>query len=205
MKRSDLLAPVANTVTQAMRENSTMSSTRINGSNQEFQVWTDEASDGGAGGGISDQRARHPGREMMRHLLTFTAIVAIGLLMIGLVVVGVTGVNAWSHQAELTRSFEQCMEKAPFKTSLDISGPASFLSAKELRKHFDEFDQIVIETGLPPIWNGEALVPWKIFHKVSIELARQCHAQLGINHPQQQLKGTYARPVWDPNSDIWAP
>ena len=134
-----------------MRENSTMSRTRINGSNQEFQVWTDEASDGGTGGGISDQRARHPDREMMRPLLTFTTIVAIGLLMIGLVVVGVTGVNASSHQAELTRSFEQCMEKAPFKTSLDISGPASFLSAKELRKHFDEFDQIVIETGLAPI------------------------------------------------------
>ena len=134
-----------------------------------------------------------------------TAIVAISLLVIGLLVVGLTGVKAWSHQAELTRSFEHCMEKAPFKTSLKISGPASVLSAKELQKHFDEFDQIVSETGLPPIWNGEALVPWQVFHKDSIELARQCHAQLGIDHPQHQLKGTYAKPVWDPNSAIWAP
>lgn len=134
-----------------------------------------------------------------------TAIVAISLLVIGLLVVGLTGVKAWSHQAELTKSFEHCMEKAPFKTSLKISGPASVLSAKELQKHFDEFDQIVSETGLPPIWNGKALVPWQVFHKDSIELARQCHAQLGIDHPQHQLKGTYAKPVWDPNSAIWAP
>ena len=66
-----------------------------------------------------------------------------------------------------------------------------------------EFDQMLKETGLPPIWNGKTLVPWKDYHKNSIEFASQCHSQLGINQPQQQLKGTYAKPVWDPNSSIW--
>jgi len=46
-------------------------------------------------------------------------------------------------------------------------------------------------------------VPWKEFHKNSIEFASQCHGQLGIDQPQRQLKGTYAKPVWDPNSSIW--
>jgi len=72
VNRSELLDPVANTVTQATRENRTVSSTRINESNQGFQVCTDEASGGGTGGGISDQRARHPDREMMKPLVTFT-------------------------------------------------------------------------------------------------------------------------------------
>jgi len=89
--------------------------------------------------------------------------------------------------------------------SLEMPRPESVLSAKELQYHLNEFDQIVIRTGLPPIWNGKALVPWKDFHQDSIELARQCHAQLEIDHPQQQLKGTYAKPVWDPDSHIWAP
>lgn len=133
-----------------------------------------------------------------------TSILAITLLMLGLIVAGVTGVKGWSQQAELTRSFEQCMERAPFKRSLDKPSPRSILSAKELQNHFDQFDQIVIESGLPPIWNGKALVPWKIFHKDSIEWARQCIAQLGIEQPQHQLKGTYAKPVWDPDSEIWA-
>ena len=95
------------------------------------------------------------------------------------------------------------MESAPFKTSLRVPKPEAVLTDEQLHNHFDEFDQMLKETGLPPIWNGKTLVAWKEFHKKSIEFASQCHGQLGIDQPQQQLKGTYAKPIWDPNSPIW--
>ena len=132
-----------------------------------------------------------------------SAIIAIGLLLIGLVVFGVVQQKAWSHQAELTQRFEACMESAPFKQALKVPRPEAVLTDEELQSHFDGFDQMLKETGLPPIWNGQTLVAWKEYHKNSIEFASQCHSQLGIDQPQQQLKGTYAKPVWDPNSPIW--
>ena len=139
-------------------------------------------------------------RESTGHL---SSIIGIGLLVIGFAVFGVVGQKAWSHQAELTRSFEACMESAPFKAALIVPRPESVLKVEDLQNHFDNFDQIFKETGLPPIWNGKTLIPWKIYHKDSIELARQCHVQLGIAQPQRQLKGTYSKPVWDPNDQIW--
>ena len=141
-------------------------------------------------------------RESSRHR---SLMVGIGLVLTGLFVVALLGQNAWSHQAELTRSFEQCMDRAPFKTSLHVPQPEIVLSAEELQYHFDEFDRIFKATGLPAIWNGKSLVPWTVFHKDSIKFAQQCHEQLGIELPQKQLKGTYAKPVWNPNSTIWRP
>jgi len=132
-----------------------------------------------------------------------SAIIAIGLLLIGLIVFGVAQQKAWSHQAELTKRFEACMESAPFKQALKVPRPEAVLTDEQLQYHFDAFDQLLKETGLPPIWNGQTLVPWKDYHKNSIEFASQCHSQLGIDQPQQQLKGTYAKPVWDPHSSIW--
>ena len=139
-------------------------------------------------------------REPAGHL---SAIIGIGLLLIGLVVFGVVQQKAWSHQAELTKRFEACMESAPFKQALKVPRPEAVLTDEQLQAHFDAFDQLLKETGLPPIWNGKTLVPWKDYHKNSIEFASQCHGQLGIDQPQRQLKGTYAKPVWDPNSSIW--
>ena len=131
-------------------------------------------------------------REPVGHL---SSIVGIGLLLIGLVVFGVVEQKAWSHQAELTKNFEACMESAPFKKSLRVPRPEAVLTAKQLQNHFDAFNQMLKETGLPPIWDGKTLLPWKEYHKNSIEFARQCHGQLGINQPQRQLKGTYSKPV----------
>ena len=136
-------------------------------------------------------------KEPVGHL---SSIIGIGLLLIGLVVFGVAEQRAWSHQAELTQSFEACMESAPFKQALKVPRPEAVLTDEQLQNHFDE---MLKETGLPPIWNGKNLVAWKEFHKNSIVFASQCHSQLGIDRPQQQLKGTYAKPVWDPNSPIW--
>ena len=53
-------------------------------------------------------------REPAGHL---SAIIAIGLLLIGLVVFGVVQQKAWSHQAELTKRFEACMESCLLYTS----------------------------------------------------------------------------------------
>ena len=139
-------------------------------------------------------------REPFGHLSTIVGFV---LLLIGLVVFGIVEQKAWGHQAELTKSFEACMESAPFKKSLRVPRPEAVLTANQLQNHFDAFDQMLKETGLPPIWDGKTLIPWKEYHKYSIEFARQCHGQLGINQPQRQLKGTYSKPVWDPNSPIW--
>ena len=95
------------------------------------------------------------------------------------------------------------MDKAPFRNVFEIPRPEQVLSIKDLERHFDEFDNIFKTTGLPPVWNGRILVPWKEFHKESINVAKQCHEQLGIERPQKQLKGTYSKPVWDPNSKVW--
>ncbi|AHF63170.1 hypothetical protein Syncc8109_0790 [Synechococcus sp. WH 8109] len=139
-------------------------------------------------------------REPVSHL---RSIIGIGLLLIGLVVFGVVQQKASSHQTELTQSFKACIESAPFKQSLRVPRPETVLTDEQLQNHFDAFDQMLKETGLPPIWNGKTLVPWKEYHKNSIKFARQCHGQLRIDEPQRQLKGTYAKPVWDPNSPIW--
>ena len=139
-------------------------------------------------------------REPAGHL---SWIIGISLVLVGLVVFGMVQQKAWSHQVELTRRFEACMESAPFKTSLKVPRPEAVLTDEQLQNHFDSFDQMLKETGLPPIWNGKTLVPWRLYHKNSIEFARQCHGQLGIDQPQRHLKGTYAKPVWDPNSPIW--
>ena len=101
-------------------------------------------------------------RESTSHL---SSIIGISLLVIGFAVFGVVGQKAWSHQTELTRSFEACMESAPFKTALSVPRPESVLTVEDLQNHFDNFDQIFKETGLPPIWNGKTLIPWKIYHK----------------------------------------
>ena len=132
-----------------------------------------------------------------------SVIIGIGLLLFGFVVFGVVQQKAWSHQAELTQKFEACMERAPFKKSLRAPRPEAVFTDEQLHNHFEAFDQMLKETGLPPIWNGKTLVAWKDYHKNSIEFARQCHSQLNIDQPQRQLKGTYSKPVWDPNSPIW--
>ena len=111
------------------------------------------------------------------------SLLGIGLLIVGFFVFGAIGQKAWSYKTELTRSFEQCMESAPFKTSLSVQSPETVLSAEELQKYFVAFDRIFKEMGLPTIWNGKILVPWRVFHKDSIEFARQCHVRLGIDQP----------------------
>lgn len=139
-------------------------------------------------------------KESTGHLISMIGICSI---LLALFISAVIGQKAWSHKVELTQSFEQCMASAPFKTSVSVPRPEIVLSVDELQEHFDEFDQIFSETGLPPIWNGKSLVPWKIYHKDSIEYARKCHIELGIDHPQKQLSGTYSKPVWDPQSNVW--
>jgi len=127
--------------------------------------------------------------------------VLLGLLI--LLICGFLGQQAWSQQAALTKSFETCMEQAPFRTIFETPRPEKVLSVEELENYFNEFDNIFNDTGLPPVWDGKMLVPWTDFHKDSIEIAKQCHEELGINNPQMQLKGTYAKPAWDPKSAIW--
>ena len=80
---------------------------------------------------------------------------------------------------------------------------AAAVTPESLPRHFEEFDQIFRDTGLPPIWDGSKLVPWRVFHQQSILVAKQCHEQLGIIRPQKELRGPYAKPVWDPSSEIW--
>ena len=89
------------------------------------------------------------------------ATVALAALLLA----GVLGEHWWSSQGQLTAQFEECMEQAPFKQSFSQTRPEDVLSPNNLQVHFNEFDQIFQATGLPPIWNGEKLMPWKIYHK----------------------------------------
>ena len=115
---------------------------------------------------------------------------------------GLVGQKAWSHQTSLTKNFETCMEAAPFKNPLSHGKGEAVMTPEDLPRHFEVFDQIFRETGLPPIWDSNKLVPWTVFHKKSILVAKQCHEKLGIQQPQHELRGTYAKPIWDPNSEI---
>ena len=139
-------------------------------------------------------------KENYNHLPMILGVL-LGLIL--LLICGFLGQQAWSNQAELTKSFETCMEQAPFKTIFETPRPEKVLSVEELENYFDEFDSVFNSTGLPPVWNGKKLVPWTEFHKDSIQIAKQCHKELEISNPQKQLKGTYAKPVSDPNSAIW--
>ena len=95
------------------------------------------------------------------------------------------------------------MEQAPFRAIFEKPRLEKVLLVEDLENYFDEFDSMFKRTGLPPVWNGETLVPWTDFHKDSIKIAKQCHEELGIDNPQKQLQGTYSKPAWDPNSKIW--
>ena len=79
-------------------------------------------------------------KEPVGHL---SAIIGIGLLLIGLVVFGVVQQKAWSNQAELTNSFEACMESAPFKQFLRVPRPEAVLTDEQLQSHFEAFDQML--------------------------------------------------------------
>ena len=129
--------------------------------------------------------------------------VATFLAVVLALVCGFLGQRAWSHQTLLTKNFEACMEAAPFKHPRSEARTEAAVMPESLPKHFEDFDQMFRDTGLPPIWNGNKLVPWKVFHKESILFAKQCHEQLGIIRPQNELRGTYSKPVWDPSSNIW--
>ena len=132
-------------------------------------------------------------------------IMVISAVVIILVVAGIAtlGQRMWSQQEQLTTEFETCMEQAAFKKSTNKPDPARKLSPKDLERHFVTFEKIFKDTGLPPIWDGEQLIPWKIYHKESIIIASQCHKKLGIINPKKQLRGTYSKAIWDPNSQIW--
>ena len=128
-------------------------------------------------------------------------VILLGLTLF--LICAVLGQQVWSQQTVLTKSFESCMEQAPFRAIFETPRPEKILSVEDLENYFDEFDSMFKSTGLPPVWNGETLVPWTDFHKDSIKIAKQCHEELGIDNPQKQLKGTYSKPAWDPNSKIW--
>ena len=132
-------------------------------------------------------------------IMMIIATVALAALLLA----GVLGERWWSSQGQLTAQFEECMKQAPFKQSFSQIRPEDVLSPDNLQAHFNEFDQIFQATGLPPIWNGEKLVPWKIYHRESIIIAKSCHTKQGITQPQKQLRRTYGKPVWDPNAPIW--
>ena len=115
-------------------------------------------------------------------IMMIIATVALAALLLA----GVLGERWWSSRGQLTAQFEECMEQAPFKQSFSQTRPEDVLSPNNLQVHFNEFDQIFQATGLPPIWNGEQLVPWKIYHRESIVIAKSCHTKLGITQPQKQ-------------------
>ena len=130
-------------------------------------------------------------------------VIAAGLTLIVLLLTSAAGQQAWSRQTKLTARFEQCMEQAPFKQSVKSAQPENQLQPEDLQRHFDQFNRMFEATGLPPIWDGHQLVVWTTFHRDSIQVAKACHQSLNIERPQQQLRGTYAKPVWDPDSAIW--
>ena len=142
-----------------------------------------------------DKLKRSFGKEI---IIIFSLIVIISFAG-----VATLGQQIWIEQEKNTTEFEKCMEQAAFKGSNDKPDPIVKLSPEDLERHFAIFDQIFKNTGLPPIWDGNQLVPWKIYHKQSIIVASQCHKKIGITKPQKQLRGTYSKAIWDPNSDIW--
>ena len=125
------------------------------------------------------------------------------IVMISFAGVATLSQQIWIEQRKNTIKLEKCMDQVAFKNPNDKSDLIRKHSPEDLERHFAIFDQILKDTGLPPIWNGKQLIPWKVYHKESIIFASQCHKKLRITKPQKQLRGTYSKAVWDPNSEIW--
>ena len=115
----------------------------------------------------------------------------------------VSGQKDWEKQTLLTQSFERYMGKAPFKSQPGFYNSEKTLQPEDLQKYFNQLNQIFDATGLPPIWNGKRLLPWKEFHQKSIQIAKECQQELGITRPQQERRGSYSKPVWNLMSAIW--
>ena len=95
------------------------------------------------------------------------------------------------------------MGKAPFKSQPEFYNSEKTLQPEDLQRYFNQFNQIFDATGLPPIWNGKRLLPWKEFHQKSIQISKECQQELGITRPQQERRGSYSKPVWNLMSAIW--
>ena len=144
---------------------------------------------------MTDQPIKNLGKGIIIFLSVLLMITIAGFITLGQ--------QIWIQQEKITTDFESCMEQAPFRSSINNPEPFGKILPNELENHFAEFDRIFKETGLPPIWNGNQLIPWKVYHKESIIFASECHEKLGITKPQKQLRGTYSKAIWDPKSDIW--
>lgn len=140
-----------------------------------------------------------------RHIIHLPILLAGIVIASILIVMIILGHQEWEKQSIVTQEFKNCIMKAPFKSLPKANSPQSTLQPEDLQKHYDEFNQIFDATGLPPIWNGQKLIPWKEYHQESIKIAQQCHEEIGISDPQKELHGPYSKPVWDPNSSIWKP
>ena len=136
--------------------------------------------------------------------LNYWILIAIAFLTIALLAITMfIGHREWEKQTDLTQAFESCMQSAPFQNSFEPEKLEKTIKPEDLQTHLKQFNQIFDETGLPPIWDGNKLVPWREYHRESIQVAKRCHEEMGITRPQQQLRGSYAKPVWDPGSQIW--
>ena len=118
--------------------------------------------------------------EIKKPVGSLLALVAIIFALALIAITTFVGHHAWNNQTLLTQAFESCMQEAPFKNSIKAGSPEGNLNPENLQKHFDEFNEIYDRTGLPPIWDGVRLVPWREYHKESIQIAEQCHQQIII-------------------------
>ena len=57
----------------------------------------------------------------------------------------------WEKQTTLVQAFNRCMELVSFTRSLQMNDVQTMLKAEDLRRHFDEFNQIFDTTGIPTV------------------------------------------------------
>ena len=126
------------------------------------------------------------------------------IVMICVAWVATLGQQIWIKQGKNTTEFEKCIEQAAFKSSNDKHDPIVKLLPEDLGRHTlrssIKFSKIQV---YHPSGMANNSFPGMSYHKESIIVASQYHKKLGITKPQKQLRGTYSKAIWEPNSDIW--
>ena len=92
----------------------------------------------------AEKRDQKPGFQLIMNQATVFRIALAALLIASRNLVR-------KKHTTLVQAFNRCMELVSFKRSLQTNDVQPMLKAEDMRRHFDEFNQIFDTTGLPAV------------------------------------------------------
>jgi hypothetical protein len=122
-------------------------------------------------------------------------------------VVGAVLLERHNRREENTARFDRCMRDAPYNKRFEVfrrTGEDPTPSEPTTKEHLERRRQLTdADNGMPPLWDGQSLLPWYRFHADSIRVAEKCHHILGVKVPQKELSYPYDADAWNPRGEYW--